>query len=190
MHFLHLIPFIQSRLNLFLILLHTRACGIGDKFKLLREDMSVQAIHLNTWESKTGGFQWVPQQPEPHTKLKDTIPNQLSEKERIVLLHILIKFRCEWNSWLIFIGDLSPNFILFFIFWRMKFGLCRGLSQQITCYKIVRIWVWFSSPISKVRHCGVFYNPSLQKADNRLLGHPQWPVYIIRYFLGSRIHSH
>lgn len=72
----------------------------------------------------------------------------------------------------------------------MKFELCKGLSQQITCYKIVRIWVWSSSPISKVRHSGVLYNPSLQKADNRHLGHPRWPVYIIRYFLGSRIHSH
>lgn len=122
MHLLHLIPFIQSRLNLFLILLHTRACGIGDKFKPLRQDMSVQSIHLNTWETKTGGFQWVPQQPEPHTKLKDTIPNQLSEKERIVLLHILIKFRCEWNSWLIFIGDLSPNFIFFFEEWSLGYA--------------------------------------------------------------------
>lgn len=122
MHFLHLIPFIQSRLNLCLNLLHTRECGIGEKFKPLRQYMSVQAIHLNTWEIKTGWFQWIPQQPDPHTKFKDTILNQLSEKERIVLLHILIKFRCEWNSWLIFIGDLSPNFIFFFEEWSLGYA--------------------------------------------------------------------
>lgn len=68
-------------------------------------------------------------------RLGNTIPNQLSEKEMIVLLHILIKFRCEWNSWLNFIGDLSPSFIFVFEEWSLGYA-------KVSISKLLAIKLW------------------------------------------------